>query len=105
MTNEIKVNRFKQIEVVVGSTCSCDVCGKLIEKRTENKIIYCIGSYWELCTGHHDWGNDSIDSIEYFDLCSKECIQKKFDSYLENCCGSEYFELSHIQKMEVQNDE
>jgi hypothetical protein len=28
-------------------------------------------------------GNDSIESYEHFDVCSKDCMRKKFEEYLE----------------------
>ena len=70
-------------EVLVG--LKCDICGKDIHK-----------GYWTLTTGHNDWGNDSCDSTKHFDLCSKECVQKKLEEYFEDCtCGrTHYFELS-----------
>ncbi len=60
----------------------CDVCGKEFK-----------GKYWNLTTQHSDWGNDSCDSISCFDLCSKECVQKKLDEYFEDCedsCTQEF---------------
>jgi hypothetical protein len=62
-------------EVLVKETMYCDVCGKEIEAKNP---------YWNLTTHHHDWGNDSIDSYEYFDICSADCLRKKFDEYLKN---------------------
>lgn len=52
----------------------CDICGKEMMLK---------GRHWELTTGHNDWGNDSIDSIERFDVCSEECLRKKFDEYVK----------------------
>lgn len=104
MTREIKENRVEEIEVVIGKQCFCDVCGKLIKKTSEKKVEYCIGDYWTLTTGHHDWGLDSVDSIEEFDLCSRDCIQKKLDEYLKDCSGTDYFELSHEDDWEVRED-
>lgn len=65
----------------------CDVCGKELQNDS---------SFWRLSTHHHDWGNDSIDSYKHFDLCSRECINKKLDEYIENCkmSNTQEFELS-----------
>ena len=60
-------------KVLVKETRYCDVCNKEIK-----------GSYWQLTTHHNDWGNDSIESYEYFDVCSKECMREKFEEYLED---------------------
>ncbi len=78
--------------VKVGETMVCDVCGKEIPHRT---------GYWRLTTHHNDWGNDSIDSYENMDICSPECLRKKFDEYIIESTekGYEYntkcFEAEH----------
>jgi hypothetical protein len=77
---------------------------KTNQKTSEKKVEYCIGDYWTLTTGHHDWGYDSVDSIEIFDLCSRDCIQKKLDEYLKDCSGTDYFELSHENDWEVNSN-
>lgn len=61
-------------KVLVKQTRYCDVCDKEIKN---NK------SYWHLTT-HEDWGNDSIDSYEYFDICSENCMREKFEEYLKD---------------------
>ena len=61
-------------KVLVKETRYCDVCKKEIESN----------SFWQLTTHHHDWGNDSIDSYEDFDVCSEECLRKKFDEYVKD---------------------
>ena len=71
---EIKTHTVTE-EVLVKETKYCDVCGKEIESRE---------SYWSLTTHHYDWGNDSCESYEYFDICSKDCMRKKFEEYLED---------------------
>jgi len=60
--------------IVVKEIRYCDVCKKEITAE----------SYWELTTHHNDWGNDSIESYESFDVCSKDCMRKKFEEYLED---------------------
>lgn len=48
--------------VIVGY--KCDVCGKESERAED----------WATMAHHHSqWGNDSCDSVENFDLCSPEC--------------------------------
>lgn len=70
------IEKIARIETVVG--IKCDICKKEIT-----------GKYWRLTTHHDDWGNDSIDSYEHFDLCSRECINKALDDYIKNCEGSD----------------
>lgn len=68
------VTHMVRERILVKETRICDVCKKEIQ---ENK------SYWELTTHHNDWGNDSCESYEYFDTCSKECLRNKFEEYIE----------------------
>lgn len=66
----------------------CDVCGKVIADANKPKI-----RYWELTTHHTDWGEDSVFSYEYFDLCSQDCIKTKLEEYIENCNRSDTLEF------------
>lgn len=50
---------MKKVDCIV-----CDVCGK---------SLYPCTKYYEVLTGHHDWGNDSIDSVKNSDICS-DCL-------------------------------
>jgi hypothetical protein len=85
---EVKTRTVTE-RVCVKETMHCDVCNGVIEGQ-EN--------YWELTTGHHDWGNDSLDSIECFDVCSEVCLREKFDEYVresrKNSWNTMYFEVS-----------
>lgn len=75
--------------VIVEEWHICDVCQKKIETN----------SYWELTTHHNDWGNDSYESYEYFDVCSKECLRKKFEEYIEqsdNDINTMFFEVERV---------
>lgn len=75
-------------KVCVRETTYCDICKKEIDT---NK-----GS-WELTTGHHDWGRDSVDSVEHFDVCSEACLTIKFAEYVnesgKNDWNTMYFEV------------
>jgi hypothetical protein len=64
---------IKKVEKTL-SRVTCDQCDKEISKQ----IFYIV------TTGHHDWGNDSIDSIDNKDICSNECLQKEIDEYMSN---------------------
>lgn len=66
----------------------CDVCGKTIADVNKPKV-----KYWELTTHHTDWGVDSVDSYENFDLCSHDCIKTKLEEYIENCNRSDTLEF------------
>ena len=85
---EVKTHTITE-KVCVSATMHCDVCDSVIG---ENE------AHWEVTTGHHDWGNDSCESIEYFDICSEACLKKKFDDYVKesgsNNDNSMYFEIN-----------
>lgn len=75
-------------KILIKETMYCDVCSEVINKQ---------GQHWEVTTGHHDWGNDSVDSIENFDICSPSCLREKLNEYIlrsgHNDYNSEYFEV------------
>ena len=79
-------------EIIKG--IECDVCKRKI-----------VGKYWKLSTHHYDWGNDSIESYEDFDLCSPECISVMLNKYYERCKRSDTqaFELEQASMREVDN--
>jgi hypothetical protein len=77
----------KTIKAEIVENIKCDICGKEID-----------GKFWILTTSHEDWGNDSVDSVEYFDICSTECINKALNDYIERC------EYSYTQRFELEQD-
>ena len=81
------VTKEKQIRIGF----KCDVCGKRHNNEHGKK-------YWSVTTQHHDWGNDSCESIETFDVCSKECLHELLDEYVRNCDGSYTQEFSIEQE-------
>lgn len=85
--SKVTTTKTKTVKYKIIKAIKCDVCRKEIS-----------GKYWKLTTHHHDWGNDSIESYKYFDLCSKECINKKLDKYIKDCRNSctEEFELEQM---------
>lgn len=84
----------------------CDRCGKLILKQMGNsfinecKISYAERqsvSYYEVCTGHNDWGNDSVDSIKNKVIC-RSCLTEEYADYVERASkdvNTEYIEIQH----------
>jgi len=67
----------------------CDVCNRLI---TPCSFLDSKSRYFEVMTGHHDWGNDSCESIEHRDICP-ECISEFVKGYVQNADGTEYLNL------------
>ena len=84
---------------IIDISIKCDICGKIIaDIDHENE-------YYQLVTGHHDWGNDSCESVRSEDICSNECLQKRFDKYLrEEAEGSytAYFEVNKAWGRRIQ---
>jgi hypothetical protein len=77
----------EKIEVIVNTKhkligVKCDVCGRIIEPPSKaNRYDWMNYKYYEVTTGHHDWGNDSCESIEQHDICT-DCIGKFVTEYL-----------------------
>ncbi len=65
--SEITKKQKVEQEVVVGT--KCDICGKKSDEAEPD-------GWHETYHGHEDWGGDSIDSMEYFDVCSPKCYIK-----------------------------
>ena len=77
---EVKTHTVTE-RVCIKETTYCDICNSVIDDDN---------AYWELITGHHDWGNDSVDSIKQFDICSETCLRKKFDEYVKESGEDDY---------------
>jgi hypothetical protein len=63
---------------------TCDQCEKEIKKNEE---------YYYVATHHMDWGNDSIDSYEYKDICSDECLRKEVEDYIGDPSSTKEIEI------------
>lgn len=96
MIKEKKEVQMVETEKVVEEALFCDECGKLIAKmNNDGKYRQPVG-YWEVVTGHRDWGNDSVDSIEHADLCCDDCLRKFMDKYLtDDDYESRWFNIEH----------
>jgi len=86
------MTEYKTIETVtkinIPISTKCDICKKEIT-----------GKYWRLTRYHNDWGNDSTDFYKVFDLCSRECINKALDDYINSC------KESFTQRFELEQEE
>ncbi len=56
----------------------CDNCNKSLELINESyanckKDSKVLNRYVKLTASHHDWGNDSVDSIKTYQFCSIKC--------------------------------
>ena len=80
--------------VVVGKTC--DVCSKDIPP-TSREFPRTMHPYYRISTHHNDWGNDSVDSYEYFHACSPACAMKFTEEYLKD------FDKQHSRCIEIEH--
>lgn len=83
------MKKYEEKEIVkidrVLTKVVCDTCKKEIEA---NKF------YYQVTTGHNDWGNDSLESIENKDICSDECLTEEFKKYIELESDTKYIEIN-----------
>jgi hypothetical protein len=91
MEKTVTKEKTVTMQVPAYTQLTCDVCGKLIYIIKDKNYIYHKGYYWEVAVGHHDWGNDSVDSYEYPDICSNECVKKFVDEYISKSNGELVF--------------
>lgn len=66
----------------VGSNLFCDCCDKPIGTHKLSNGYLSPIKYIHITCGHYDWGNDSIDSVESADFCSKECMLEHLNEFL-----------------------
>lgn len=81
---------YKVTRTLIG--VECDVCGKVITS-TNRSMGNNIGRYFEVLTGHHDWGLESPESRKKIDVCP-DCVGKYIADYLVNCSDTGYLEVS-----------
>lgn len=91
-----KVTHVEVEDVIIGR--KCDICGSSI---TESKREGC--NYFLIHTWHNDWGNDSVDSHEYKDACSPECVMKFTGEYVRDSFirkfNTESIEIEHVRSL------
>lgn len=58
----------------------CDFCQKEID----------CSNWFRITTSHHDWGNDSCDSIEHKDACSAKCALAFATDYIQKSEADKY---------------
>lgn len=106
--------KYVTVSEVVG--IKCDSCGKVIptHRNTYRDDRY---KYYDVMTGHSDWGNDSCDSIEHHDICP-DCLISYIENYFENGRDTAYLNVdteyatyyvqetngTYIEKKEENND-
>ena len=103
MVETIKKKVVKEVDEIAGEECTCDICNKTIYSYTFGKAKTPGATleevkYWHAYTGHYDWGNDSVDSIEHFDLCSPQCCKELMGRYIEENCTESRTAYLNISK-------
>ena len=88
LSTAVTSTAYKITKTVVG--IECDVCEKVIPTNQwrDDKA-----KYYEITTGHHDWGSESIESRETVDVCP-DCVIKYISDYLEHASFTGYLELT-----------
>lgn len=87
---EVVVAKVRKLDGIM-----CDVCEKFIEAKSKRFGWEKYPIYFEVTTGHKDWGNDSHESIEHRDVCP-DCINKFVADYLSdelNYSTTKYIEI------------
>lgn len=79
IAKEVITNYVKKLKFV-----ECDKCRKHITAEY-GQPESC--RYVKVHTWHNDWGNDSCESHEYFDLCP-ECAVKFTSNYIRDMDGT-----------------
>ena len=86
------------------TTYKCDRCGKVLFKHCgEDFRVHFQGirtfsvSYYRVTTGHNDWGNDSVDSIEHKIYCPS-CLVHAYSDFVDRASdgwNTEYINIEH----------
>lgn len=83
MIKKITRKVVKEVEETISSIGICDICGKEFNYKPWLRGEK-IASYYHIATGHHDWGNDSCESVQSRDACSDECLSRFTQEWLKN---------------------
>ena len=91
----MKIEERKQVTEtkIVTVARKCDVCGKVHEGK------YTPDEWHEFNHHHNEWGNDSIDSYEYHEVCSAECYAVKFKECVKDLEG---YTNAKVDEFEIQ---
>jgi hypothetical protein len=83
MINKVTKKVVKEVEEVISEEFVCDVCGRKGEYKC-NAHDWEETFYFDIQTGHRDWGNDSWGSVTYTEACCTECLLKVFANWLND---------------------
>lgn len=86
-TKEVKEQRQVIVAVI------CDNCGK------EHKGSKMPKEWHSFYGSHHEWGNDSVDSVEDYMVCSPKCYKEKMTEAVNHFDG---YDSAEIDGMAIQ---
>jgi hypothetical protein len=93
MKNYTKATKMIERTIEELSSLICDGCEKPITgKRINDHTIEGV-PYFNVTTGHHDWGMSSSETREEHQFCSMDCVTKHQWRYFAKATGSEYYEI------------
>lgn len=96
------MKKYKEVERIVKDeeliSTNCDICKKEITDVTIKESEE--GCYYNVCTHHSDWGNDSCESLKYFDFCSLNCLIQHMLNYFKKANGSEEYDIERLHRLE-----
>lgn len=75
---EIRQTEWVTSEQEVTVAYKCDNCGKQVGTNHLPKDWHSFTSY------HDEWGNDSVDSLESYDVCSPQCYKSMLSFVVDN---------------------
>ena len=75
---------------------SCDQCSNVICDSDTNKDSAI--TFFTAHTFHNDWGNDSVDSHNYDDICGLECLLEYTKDYFKESNGTEGLEVERVEE-------
>jgi protein-arginine kinase activator protein McsA len=98
-----------ETKVVESTDIICDECGATIAHYTEDGTVYksYFDDYYDVVTGHNDWGNDSYESRKELQVCP-QCVDKIIDAYKWRSLrryNTEYVEISHVHTLPNRGEE
>lgn len=81
-----EITKIEETEIGI----TCDMCKKEIlnEEDYKSEFRTKMSHYYEITTHHNDWENDSIDSYEYRDICSENCLFNFLKDYYDGTDGT-----------------
>lgn len=86
----MKILRHKTVKQEVTAGYRCDVCEREADPVTFDREWFGFNHL------HHAWGNDSIDSVERFHVCSPECFVVQLARSVEDLDGYEGAEVADM---------